>query len=110
MQVTSFLDKFEGKPLNSPNDMVYARDGGLYFSDPPYFFADPVSGKTVDARYRQGARQGPDDQQCRIASRTASSTAVITDLPRPNGIGFSPDGKTIYVSNTENPKQQLLQV
>ena len=100
MQVTSFIDKFEGKPLNSPNDMVYAQDGGLYFSDPPYFYADPVSGK-VDPDKAPGKVQATNNV---YHYKNGKLTAVIRDLPRPNGIGLSPDGKTMYVANTENPK------
>lgn len=100
MQVTSFIDKFEGKALNSPNDMVYAQDGGLYFSDPPYFFADPVSGK-VDPDKAPGKVQATNNV---YHYKNGKLTAVIRDLPRPNGIGLSPDGKTMYVANTENPK------
>jgi gluconolactonase len=100
MQVTSFLDKFEGKPLSSPNDMVYARDGGLYFSDPPYFYADPVSGK-VDPDKAPGKVQATNNV---YHYKNGKLTAVIRDLPRPNGIALSPDGKTMYVANTENPK------
>ena len=36
MKVTTLVDKFEGKQLNSPNDLVYHSDGSLYFTDPPY--------------------------------------------------------------------------
>lgn len=100
MQVTSFIDKFEGKPLNSPNDMVYAQDGGLYFSDPPYFYADPVSGK-VDPDKAPGKVQATNNV---YHYKNGKLTAVIRDLPRPNGVALSPDGKTMYVANTENPK------
>jgi gluconolactonase len=100
MQVTSFIDKFEGKPLNSPNDMVYAPDGGLYFSDPPYFYADPVSGK-VDPDKAPGKVQATNNV---YHYKNGKLTAVIRDLPRPNGVALSPDGKTMYVANTENPK------
>ena len=100
MQVTSFLDKFEGKALSSPNDMVYAQDGGLYFSDPPYFYADPVTGKG-DPDKAPGKTQATNNV---YHYKNGKLTAVIRDLPRPNGIGLSPDGKTMYVANTENPK------
>ncbi len=100
MQVTSFLDKFEGKALSSPNDMVYAQDGGLYFSDPPYFYADPVTGKG-DPDKAPGKTQSTNNV---YHYKNGKLTAVIRDLPRPNGIGLSPDGKTMYVANTENPK------
>lgn len=99
MQVTSFLDKFEGKALNSPNDLVYAQDGALWFSDPPYFFADPVSGK-VDPDKAPGKVQATNNV---YRFKDGKLTAVIRDLPRPNGLAFSPDGKQLYVANTENP-------
>lgn len=101
MRATSFLDKFEGKPLNSPNDMVYAKDGALYFSDPPYFFNDPIAGKTDPTKV-----VGTQKTNNIYRFKDGKLTAVITDLPRPNGIGFSPDGKNFYASNTE-PKSQL---
>jgi gluconolactonase len=101
MRATSFLDKFEGKPLNSPNDMVYAKDGALYFSDPPYFFNDPVAGKTDPTKV-----VGTQKTNNIYRFKDGKLTAVITDLLRPNGIGFSPDGKNFYASNTE-PKSQL---
>jgi len=100
MRVSSFLDRFEGKALNSPNDMVFAQDGALWFSDPPYFFADPVTGK-VDPDKAPGKVQATNNV---YRYKDGKLTAVIRDLPRPNGLAFSPDGKTLYVANTENPK------
>ena len=105
MRATSFLDKFEGKALNSPNDMVYSQDGALYFSDPPYFYNDPVAGRlaVADVDKAPGKVQRTNNV---YRFKDGKLTAVITDLPRPNGIGFSPDGKNFYVSNTE-PRSQL---
>jgi gluconolactonase len=101
MRATSFLDKYNGVALNSPNDMVYAADGALWFTDPPYFFNDPVAGKT-DATKVKGTQKTNNVYRF----KDGKLTAVITDLPRPNGIGFSPDGRNFYVSNTE-PRSQL---
>jgi gluconolactonase len=103
MRATSFIDKYNGKALNSPNDMVFAADGALWFTDPPYFFNDPVAGMT-DATKVKGTQKTNNVYRY----KDGKLTAVITDLPRPNGIGFSPDGKTLYISNTE-PKSWLLQ-
>ena len=102
MRATSFIDKYQGKPLNSPNDMVFASDGALWFTDPPYFYADPTNAK-IDADKQPGKVQKTNNV---YRYKDGKLTAVITDLPRPNGIGFSPDGKTLYVDNTE-PKSQL---
>jgi gluconolactonase len=101
MRATSFIDKYDGKALNSPNDMVFAADGALWFTDPPYFFNDPVAGKT-DATKVVGTQKTNNVYRF----KDGKLTAVITDLARPNGVGFSPDGKTLYISNTE-PKSLL---
>ena len=89
MHETVFLDNYLGKKLNSPNDLVFAPDGSLWFTDPPYGLkgADTSPEKELSFngvyRYENG-----------------KLIAEITDFTRPNGIGFSPDGKTLYVSNT----------
>jgi gluconolactonase len=89
-QPTVFIDKFEGKKLNSPNDLVFAPDGSLWITDPPY----GLLGQDKDP-----AKEVPFNGVYRYAD--GKLTAVIKDIPRPNGIGFSPDGKTLYVSNSE---------
>jgi gluconolactonase len=89
MATTTFLDKFEGKRLNSPNDLVFSADGALWFTDPPYGLA----GQDEDP-----AKEVPFNGVYRYAG--GKLTAMIRDLPRPNGLGFSPDGKTLYVANT----------
>lgn len=90
MTLTPFIERYEGKRLNSPNDMVYGPDGALWITDPPYGLAgqdqDPAKEVSFNAVYRYA---------------DGKLTAVITDVPRPNGIGFSPDGKTLYISNCE---------
>jgi gluconolactonase len=105
-QVTILADTFEGKPLNSPNDLVYKSDGSLYFTDPPYGLAtqsdkDPEKKLTVNGVYRiPGAR----DQRPGAPPARAQLQLVIKDLPRPNGIAFSPDEKVLYISNSGPPK------
>jgi gluconolactonase len=91
--VTKFLDRYQGKRFNSPNDLVYKSDGALYFTDPPYGLLkqddDPAKELKFNAvfRYANGKLQ-----------------PVITDLTRPNGIAFSPDEKILYISNSEKNK------
>jgi gluconolactonase len=100
--VTVLADSYEGKKLNSPNDLVYRSDGSLYFTDPPYGLptqgdTDPLKELKVNGVYRVvGARQHkagapPDHDKLQL---------VISDLPRPNGIAFSPDEKTLYIADS----------
>jgi gluconolactonase len=86
---TVVLDSYQGKKLNSPNDIVFAPDGSFWFTDPPYGL--------------RGMNRSPDKELAFNAVFRYSKgqlTPAITDLPIPNGIGFSPDGKILYVSNS----------
>jgi gluconolactonase len=102
-QITVLADTYEGKRLNSPNDLAYKSDGSLYFTDPPYGLVtqsdkDPEKELTVNGVYRiPGARE----QRPGAAPDRAHLQLVIKDLPRPNGIAFSPDEKVLYVSDSE---------
>jgi gluconolactonase len=100
--ITVLADAYQGKKLNSPNDLVYRSDGSLYFTDPPYGLPtqgddDPLKELKVNGVYRiPGARQhkagaAPDNDQLQL---------IISDLPRPNGIAFSPDEKTLYIADS----------
>jgi len=93
MKVSTLVDRYQGKRLNSPNDLVFHSDGSLYFTDPPYGFPkqdeDPAKELAFNGVYRlaKGKLQ-----------------LIIKDLTRPNGIAFSPDYKTLYVANSEKKK------
>lgn len=84
-------DKFDGAPLNKPNDLTLDADGGLYFTDPNYAMGEPT--QPVQGVY--------------YISKAGKVTRVIADLPKPNGIILSPDGKTLYVANIE--KRQIME-
>lgn len=86
---TVLADRFEGQRLNSPNDLVLGPGGALYFTDPPFglpgSFDDPTKEVAFQGVYR--------------LRQEGQLEALVRDLEAPNGIGFSPDGKTLYVSN-----------
>jgi len=105
-QETILADSYHGKRLNSPNDLVYRSDGSLYFTDPPYGLrkqndTDPEKELQVNGVYRipHALTQKPGS-----APANADLELLISDLPRPNGIAFSPDEKYLYVNNSEPKK------
>jgi gluconolactonase len=83
---------WDGKPLNSPNDLTIDRRGRIYFTDPRYVGAEPVE-QPVQAVYRID----PD----------GSVHQIITDAGKPNGVAVSPDQRTLYVAGTPNPQERL---
>lgn len=104
--ITILADSYHGKRLNSPNDLVYRSDGSLYFTDPPYGLrtqndSDPHKQLKVNGVYRipNALRQKPGAPPDRAALQL-----LITRLPRPNGIAFSPHERYLYVDNTQPRK------
>jgi len=101
-QITVLADSYQGKKLNSPNDLVYKSDGSLYFTDPPYGLPtqddkDPQKELQVNGVFRiPGARQ----QKPGTPPDRSKLQLVIKDLERPNGIAFSPDEKFLYIAES----------
>src|SRR5271154_6098533 len=105
-QITILADTYQGKRLNSPNDLVYKSDGSLYFTDPPYGLgtqtdSDPDKQLQVNGVYRLPKAF---DQKPGAAPARDQLQLLIQDLPRPNGIAFSPDEKYLYVNNSQPKK------
>src|SRR2546430_8193660 len=96
-QLNVLADKFEGKRLNSPNDLVYRIDGTLYFTDPPFglpkFFKDPRKELPFSGVF---------------AVKDGKVTLVSKDLTGPNGLAFSPDEKFFYVDNWDDHKKIVM--
>lgn len=90
--VTEIVARWGSHRLNSPNDVAIAPDGSYWFTDPDYGIVQPHEG-------HPGVREYGD---CRVFrwSEKDGLTAVIDDIDRPNGIAFSPDGRTVYVTDT----------
>jgi gluconolactonase len=93
---TTLADKYMGKRLNSPNDLVYKSNGDLYFTDPPYGLPTDAKGNPVG--------QELDFQGVYRLTPKGELTLLTKELNRPNGIAFSPDEKTLYVGNSEKEK------
>ncbi|HZU51327.1 MAG TPA: SMP-30/gluconolactonase/LRE family protein [Sphingomicrobium sp.] len=89
--------QYRGKRLNSPNDIAVASDGAIWFTDPPYGLdgidQSPAKQQTANRVYRIG--------------RNGALIAEVSELRYPNGIAFSPDGRTLYVSNSD-PKNAVI--
>ena len=93
------VDRYQGKRLNSPNDITVKSDGTLWFTDPPF-------GLTQANQGCGGEQEQPGSYVYRFDPATREMTAVVTDMCRPNGLAFSPNEQQLYVSDTsafENP-------
>jgi sugar lactone lactonase YvrE len=86
--ITVLADSYQGKRLNSPNDVVVRADGSIYFTDPPYGLAQMTAGKEL--LFNGVYRLAPDGALLLLAD----------DFDRPNGLAFSPDEQILYVNDT----------
>jgi gluconolactonase len=87
------VDQFQGKKLNSPNDVVVKSDGTVWFTDPPYGILSDYEGHFAEGEYGG----------CyvfRFNPATGALDAVVEDFNKPNGIAFSPDESKLYVVDT----------
>jgi gluconolactonase len=96
-RVTVLADKYDGKRLNSPNDLVYRSDGTLYFTDPPFGLP-----KVYDDPRKELPYSGV------FALYKGQLKLVSADLKGPNGIAFSPDEKYLYVGNWDAEKKIVM--
>jgi gluconolactonase len=89
---TTLVDRYHGRRLNSPNDLVYKSNGDLYFTDPPFGLP-----KTFD----DPAKELPYQGVYRLA-KNGKLTLLTKDIKAPNGVAFSPDEKTLYITDVNS--------
>jgi gluconolactonase len=94
---TTLVERFEGKRFNSPNDLCYDRDGNLYFTDPPY----GLEGKNEDPKKEL------DFNGVYLLRKGGEVVLLTKEFTFPNGVALSPDGKTLYVAQSD-PKAPIV--
>jgi gluconolactonase len=94
--VTVIADKYNGKPLNSPNDLVVHPDGGIWFTDPPYGIMGNYEGFVAKPELKEAVY--------RVDPKTARVEIVTDALDKPNGICFSHDYQKLYLVDTGTPR------
>ncbi len=102
-RITVIADAWQGKRLNSPNDVVVKSDGSIWFTDPSYGIGDDY----------QGARAEGEIGSCnvyRVDPQSGVVSVATDDLLRPNGLAFSPDESRLYIvdsGRTEGPENPV---
>jgi gluconolactonase len=91
--ITVIADSYEGKRLNSPNDVVVKSDGTIWFTDPPY-------GILSDYEGHKSAIEQNGFYVFRFDPKTGKLAVVVDDFDRPNGLAFSPDESELYIADS----------
>jgi gluconolactonase len=92
-RIICVADRFEGKRLNSPNDVVVKSDGSIWFTDPTYGIDSDYEGNRAESEI--GA-----SYVYRVDERSGAVRIVVDDFVKPNGLAFSPDEKKLYIADT----------
>jgi len=101
-KVVTIADKYEGKRLNSPNDVIVKSDGSIYFSDPPYGLTAEFGVLGEQELSFQGVfRLSPDGK---------ALTLLVDDFEKPNGLAFSPDESLLYIDDTDRVHVRVFDV
>jgi len=100
--VVTIADKYNGKKLNSPNDVVVKSDGSIYFTDPPY-------GLTAEFG-SLGEQELPFQGVYRLSADGKTLTLLVDDFDKPNGLAFSPDESLLYIDDTDRAHVRVFDV
>jgi gluconolactonase len=105
--VVTLADRYEGKRLNSPNDVVVKSDGSIYFTDPPHglrMYAYDIA--IAEPREKELGFDGV----YRLSPDGKTLSLLVSDLEKPNGLAFSPDEKVLYVTYSERQEIRAFDV
>lgn len=100
LKYETLADRFKTKRFNSPNDLVLSKDGSIFFTDPPYGLKNKDKDYLKELSYNGVYKLSPN----------GALELVHGELSRPNGVGLSPDEKTLYVANSDRSNPVLLSV
>src|SRR5258706_9964798 len=100
--ITVLVDRFEGKQLNSPNDVVVKSDGSIWFTDPPFGILGNYEGHKAELEIGQNVY--------RIDGSSGEATVVADDILGPNGLCFSPDEQLLYVVESRGVPNRKIRV
>ena len=99
--ITVLADSFQGKKLNSPNDVVVKSDGSIWFTDPPFGIGGWYEGE-------KHTPELPHTNVYRVDGQTGAITLVADDIDHPNGLAFSPDESILYVVESRSEPRNIL--
>ena len=108
-KIQTVVSEFEGKRLNSPNDLTIAPDGDIYFSDPPYGFLDKVNSNPTEGKmiFVAEKRELSTAGIYRFRPATGELELLSDVMPLPNGMALSPDGAHLYVNSSDMQQREM---
>ena len=98
-RLTVLADRFDGKPLNSPNDITVAPDGAIWFTDPEFGISGDWEGAPAEREQPHGVY--------RLDGQTGELQRAIDDLAGPNGLAFTPEGRLLVVESRAQPHRLI---